>query len=74
MNTYLCGTCSNIHEGEPLPKKCPYCGMPASHFKLLSEEEIKEITVKNKKSMVDVTGNSIAMRGYKPSGYSRTLF
>ena len=73
MKKYICSICDYVHEGEALPQKCPYCGVPASHFKLLTEEAMKNLALKEKqkKEMVDVVEDSIAKAGYKPQGYSR---
>ena len=35
---YVCNVCGYVHEGDPIPEKCPVCGAPASKFSPMSEE------------------------------------
>ena len=35
---YVCQVCGYVHEGDPIPEKCPVCGAPASKFAPMSEE------------------------------------
>ena len=37
MKKFRCKVCGYIHEGDEAPEKCPQCGVPASKF-----EEVKE--------------------------------
>ena len=36
---FICTVCGYVHEGETAPEKCPQCGVPASKFKELKEDE-----------------------------------
>ena len=36
---FICTVCGYVHEGEAAPEKCPQCGVPASKFKELDENE-----------------------------------
>ena len=36
---FICTVCGYIHEGDEAPEKCPMCGVPASKFKELKEDE-----------------------------------
>ncbi len=36
---FICTVCGYVHEGEAAPEKCPQCGVPASKFKDLDENE-----------------------------------
>ena len=36
---FICPVCGYVHEGEAAPEKCPQCGVPASKFKELDENE-----------------------------------
>ena len=36
---FICTGCGYVHEGEAAPEKCPQCGVPASKFKELDENE-----------------------------------
>jgi len=29
---YVCSVCGYVHEGDPIPEKCPVCGAPAAKF------------------------------------------
>ena len=35
---YVCQVCGYVHEGDPIPEKCPVCGAPASKFAPMAEE------------------------------------
>ena len=35
---YVCQVCGYVHEGDPVPEKCPQCGAPASKFKEMAAE------------------------------------
>jgi rubrerythrin len=37
---FICTVCGYVHEGETAPEKCPQCGVPASKFKELKEEDV----------------------------------
>lgn len=39
MKKFICTVCGYVHEGDAAPEKCPLCGVPASKFKELKEEE-----------------------------------
>ena len=36
---FICTVCGYVYEGETAPEKCPQCGVPASKFKELKEDE-----------------------------------
>ena len=36
---FICTVCGYIHEGDAAPEKCPLCGVPASKFEELKENE-----------------------------------
>ncbi|MCM1504180.1 MAG: NADH peroxidase [Muribaculum sp.] len=36
---FICTVCGYVHEGDEAPEKCPVCGVPASKFKELVEDE-----------------------------------
>ena len=36
---FICTVCGYVYEGETAPEKCPRCGVPASKFKELKEDE-----------------------------------
>jgi len=36
---FICTVCGYVHEGDSAPEKCPACGVPASKFKELVEDE-----------------------------------
>ena len=36
---FICTVCGYVHEGEAAPEKCPQCGVPASKFVELDENE-----------------------------------
>ncbi len=36
---FICTVCGYVYEGENPPEKCPQCGVPASKFKELKEDE-----------------------------------
>lgn len=36
---WICTVCGYVHEGDTAPEKCPVCGVPASKFKEVVEEE-----------------------------------
>lgn len=36
---WICTVCGYVHEGEEAPEKCPVCGVPASKFKELKDDE-----------------------------------
>lgn len=38
---FVCTVCGYIYEGEEAPAKCPQCGVPASKFQEMKEEEGK---------------------------------
>lgn len=39
MNRYICTVCRYVHEGEPLPSKCPVCDAPSTVFELIVPED-----------------------------------
>jgi rubrerythrin len=36
---FICTVCGYVHEGDEAPEKCPMCGVPASKFKEVVEED-----------------------------------
>lgn len=36
---FICTVCGYVHEGDSAPEKCPLCGVPASKFKELPQDE-----------------------------------
>ncbi len=39
MAKFVCSVCGYVHEGDAAPEKCPQCGVPASKFTEVKEEE-----------------------------------
>ena len=40
MSKFVCSVCGYIYEGETAPEKCPQCGVPASKFNKVEDEQI----------------------------------
>ena len=40
MSKFECSVCGYIFEGEQPPEKCPQCGVPASKFNKMEEDEL----------------------------------
>lgn len=36
---FICTVCGYVHEGDAAPEKCPQCGVPASKFKEVTDED-----------------------------------
>ena len=43
MAKYVCSVCGYIHEGDAAPERCPQCGVPASKFNKMTEEQQERI-------------------------------
>ncbi|MBR1838961.1 MAG: NADH peroxidase [Bacteroidaceae bacterium] len=41
---FICSVCGYVHEGPEAPEKCPLCGVPASKFKELVEDELQFVS------------------------------
>lgn len=39
MKKFVCSICGYVHEGDCAPEKCPQCGVPASKFVEMKEDE-----------------------------------
>ena len=72
MSKYICTVCDRIDEGSILPAKCPYCGVPSTNLRMLTEEEIKKLPKEIlEKSMTETMADSVALRGYNPKGVNK---
>ena len=45
---FICTVCGYIYEGEHAPEKCPMCGVPASKFKEMDEENALTFVAEHK--------------------------
>ena len=71
MSKYICTVCDHIEEGV-LPAKCPYCGVPSTNLRMLTENEIKKLPKELlEKSMTETMADSVALRGYNPKGVNK---
>ena len=39
MKKFVCSVCGYVHEGDSAPEKCPQCGVPASKFVEMKQDE-----------------------------------
>lgn len=44
---FICTVCGYVHEGDEAPAKCPQCGVPASKFKELVEDEMLQFVTEH---------------------------
>jgi rubrerythrin len=40
MKKFVCSVCGYVHEGDCPPEKCPQCGVPASKFNEVKDDEL----------------------------------
>ena len=41
---FVCTVCGYVHEGDAAPERCPVCGVPASKFKEVVENELNFVS------------------------------
>lgn len=44
---FICTVCGYVHEGDEAPAKCPQCGVPASKFTELKEDEVLQFVTEH---------------------------
>lgn len=44
---WICTVCGYVHEGPEPPAKCPQCGVPASKFKELADENVLDFVTEH---------------------------
>lgn len=73
MSKYICTICNYADDCSTIPAKCPYCGVPSTNLRMLTEKEASELLTKNnpEKSLVGTMTDSIALSGYNPKGVNK---